>query len=133
MRARTFWRRKDGSVAVEFAILLPVLLLFMFGVIQFGFIMYVQNDMMNAAREAARRLAVDDTTTEAEAQTIADNYLTNWPLTFTIAAEDTTTTGDDFVRVSITTPMSDAAVVTDIIGAFVGKTISAEVVMREEG
>lgn len=95
--------------------------------------LYVHNDMLNASREAVRRLAVDDTTTEAEAQTIVQNYLGKWPFNFTIQAEDIATTGDDFTRVTVTVPMSEAAVVVDIIGAFVGRTLTARAVMRQEG
>ncbi|MDX1711996.1 MAG: TadE/TadG family type IV pilus assembly protein [Rhodovibrionaceae bacterium] len=133
MESNTFLRGRNGTSAIEFAIILPVFLLFLFGIIQFGFILYTQSDMFNAAREAARRLSVDETMTESQAQSIAENYLTSWPLSFTVTAENTGTTGDDFVRVTVTVPMSDAAFLADIVGLFEDRTLSAQVVMREEG
>jgi len=44
-----------GTSAVEFALILPVLILILFGIIEFGVIMYDQQVITNAAREGARR------------------------------------------------------------------------------
>lgn len=133
MREARFFKCRKGIASVEFAIVLPIFLLFLFGIIQFGFIMYIQNNMMNAARETARRLSVDDSLSEAGAVGIANAYLANWPMTYSVQAQDSTTTGSDFVRVRITAPMAEAAVVGDIIGIFGTSQLAAEVVMREEG
>ncbi len=46
--------RERGAAAVEFAIILPVLLLVMFGIVEFGTLMYDQIMVTNAAREGAR-------------------------------------------------------------------------------
>jgi Flp pilus assembly protein TadG len=46
--------RDRGSVAVEFALLLPVLLLIIFGVIDFGRMINAQITLTQAAREGAR-------------------------------------------------------------------------------
>ena len=43
-----------GAVAAEFALLLPVLLMILFGIIEFGMIMYGREIVTNAAREGAR-------------------------------------------------------------------------------
>ncbi len=50
---RRFFNRRDGTSSVEFVLVLPVLSLFLFGIIQFGSILYLQSNMANAAREAA--------------------------------------------------------------------------------
>jgi Flp pilus assembly protein TadG len=52
-----------GSVAVEFALLVPVLFLILFGIINFGVLMYNQAVITNAAREGARWAAIHTTTT----------------------------------------------------------------------
>lgn len=49
-----FWRREDGQNIVEFALLLPVLLLILMGIIQFGFIFAAYLTLNNAVREGAR-------------------------------------------------------------------------------
>jgi Flp pilus assembly protein TadG len=47
-----------GSALVETAIILPVLLLIVFGIFEFGRAMFISNTLNNAAREGARRAAV---------------------------------------------------------------------------
>ena len=52
-------RRSDrGAVAVEFALLLPVLVLLVFGIIDFGRILNAQITVTQAAREGARLAAL---------------------------------------------------------------------------
>jgi Flp pilus assembly pilin Flp len=51
-------RRESGAVAVEFALLLPVLLLILIGTIQFGIVYSQYQVMEGAAREGARCAAV---------------------------------------------------------------------------
>lgn len=46
--------RDDGAVAVEFALVLPLLLLVVFGVIDFGRMLNAQISLTQAAREGAR-------------------------------------------------------------------------------
>ncbi|NDU86280.1 MAG: pilus assembly protein [Ferrovum sp.] len=43
-----------GAAAVEFAIVFPIMLLVMFGIVEFGTMMYDQIMVTNAAREGAR-------------------------------------------------------------------------------
>lgn len=50
--------RDRGTAAVELAILLPVLLLVLSGIIDFGRLLYVKMELSTAAREAARVVAV---------------------------------------------------------------------------
>ena len=44
---------KSGANAVEFAVVLPVLLLIVLGIIQFGVIFFTYNNMVQAARKLA--------------------------------------------------------------------------------
>jgi Flp pilus assembly protein TadG len=46
--------RERGAVAVEFAIIVPILLLLVFGVIQFGFFLAQQTTLNGAVRTGAR-------------------------------------------------------------------------------
>lgn len=50
------WAR-SGQSLVEFALILPVLLLFMLGVLEFGRILFVYTELSNVAREALRAAA----------------------------------------------------------------------------
>jgi len=51
---RHFGKRTEGVSAVEFALILPVLVLIVFGSIDFGNLFYQWNIVNEAAREAAR-------------------------------------------------------------------------------
>jgi Flp pilus assembly pilin Flp len=51
-------RGEDGAAAVEFALLLPLLVLLLFGFIQFGVAFNTRIQATNAAREAARLAVV---------------------------------------------------------------------------
>jgi Flp pilus assembly pilin Flp len=55
-------RGEDGAAAVEFALLLPLLVLLLFGFIQFGTAFNTRIQATNAAREAARQavIGIDD-------------------------------------------------------------------------
>ena len=46
--------RREGATAIEFAMVLPVLLLFIFGIFEFGLIMHVSSLVENAAHEGSR-------------------------------------------------------------------------------
>jgi Flp pilus assembly protein TadG len=47
-------RSEQGAVAVEFALLMPVFLLLLFGIIDFGHAYYMKQMVTNASREGAR-------------------------------------------------------------------------------
>ena len=57
-----------GAVAVEFALLLPLLLLLVFGTIQYGMYFWAMQGGSDVARTAARRAAVGDPATCADFQ-----------------------------------------------------------------
>lgn len=52
-------KRQDGAAAVEFAIVATLFFVLVFGVIDFGFGLWSWNSTANAAREGARKAAVD--------------------------------------------------------------------------
>jgi len=47
-------RQQEGGSALELAIILPVMILIVFGIIEFGLILYNQQIITNASREGAR-------------------------------------------------------------------------------
>ena len=70
-------QRQEGVAAVEFALVLPFLIILLMGLIDFGHLFFSVNTITNAAREAARRAAVQDSATSAEAAAdeAANQYL----------------------------------------------------------
>jgi Flp pilus assembly protein TadG len=70
MRWRNRRKTHDrGAVAVEFALVAPILLLLVFGIIQYGLYFWAAQGGASAAREAARRAAVGDMTSCADFRT----------------------------------------------------------------
>lgn len=64
--------RDRGAAAVEFALVLPVLVLLTFGIIAFGHAFHIQTVLDNAARDAVRIVALrDGPTFAADARAIA--------------------------------------------------------------
>jgi Flp pilus assembly protein TadG len=57
-------RREDGAAAVEFAIVVGVLALLVFGVVEFGLVFWQVQNLRSATREAARVAAVRGNTTQ---------------------------------------------------------------------
>lgn len=53
-----FMERDGGAAIVEFAIVLPLLLLLVFGIIDFGRALYIKNNLTSAVRSAGRVAAV---------------------------------------------------------------------------
>lgn len=66
-----------GVSAVEFGLLLPLLLVILLGVIDYGWVFFVRLNMTNAAREGARVGVTrdDGVTAQTDATTAANNYL----------------------------------------------------------
>ena len=67
---------RRGVSAVEFAIIAPLFVLLILGVIEFGRAMMVKQIITNAAREGARR-AIIETATESEVKQVVNDYLAN--------------------------------------------------------
>lgn len=72
-------KNQNGAAALEFLIVLPILLLFLFGGIEFGAIFYNKQVLTNASREAARAGITHKNTgiTAEQIKTIAKDYCNN--------------------------------------------------------
>ena len=123
---------ESGVSAIEFALIVPVALTMLTGVIQFGFVLFVENQMADVARDTARRFAVGEAT-QAEATQFAQDSLLNWGVTYTatVTPPDPADPNDNDVNVQISLPMSDAAL-DDVLGLFQSGTLNASVTMLTE-
>lgn len=90
-------RRMAGAAAVEFTLLFPLLLLLVFGVIEFGAALYDKSVLTNASREAARAgvtvqcgsscsSSSQQYPTATQIKSAATNYCQNRMVTFSGAA-----------------------------------------------
>jgi Flp pilus assembly protein TadG len=57
-----FLKNRGGQSIIEFAVLLPILLMVIFGITEFGRAILVKNVLHTAAREGARLAVVSDST-----------------------------------------------------------------------
>ena len=131
---RSLCKDESGAAAVELALVLPILVTLMTGIVDFGFLFFVQHNMVTAARESARALAVQSVT-ETQAEQMAHDKLDGSATFVVVATEpDPANPADVDVVVNITVPIQDAApigLIFDMIGGFTGD-LNAQVFMRQE-
>jgi len=65
--------RRRGQALVEFALVLPVLALFLLSILQFGVLFSTQVGITNAVREAVRNASAIPVATVADATTAANS------------------------------------------------------------
>ena len=101
-----FYKIEDGNVLVEFALMMPVLLLLIAGIIQFGFILNAKVAVNSASYEAARSATLSENP-EADAVNAVANYaaasLSGWDLNERLGVEVDLSGNDpgDIVRVNV--------------------------------
>lgn len=94
-RARSSLCTQDGQDLVETALTMPVFLLLLIGIIEFGFILFAYNSVANVAREGAR-FGVIAGRTEAEIESHVRSH-----------APGIATRCRDFEDMGVTTDLSD--------------------------
>jgi len=107
---RTSFRNEGGQSVVEFAFVLPLLLMLVLGIVQFGLTYNNYITLTNATRVGARKAAVSrfvgDNGAAARAATIASaTNLSLTPAQVTVSSTSWTTPGSD-VAVTATYPFS---------------------------
>ena len=126
-------KHRRGAAVVEFAMVVPVFVLLIFGMIEFGRAVMVQQVLVNATREGARQ-AVLDGSTLTDVQARIDVYLS----ASVINGATTTVTPDPQaagfgapVTVTISIPFEDVSwfPIPQYLG---GTTLTASSVMRRE-
>ncbi len=132
--------RQRGVAAVEFAIVLPILLLIIFGIVEFGVALYDKAVITNASREAARAGVVlkSPKLTATAIQNVVLNYTSSRLLTFgTQSAPTVSTTGQGGTfgtPLSVTVSYSYSGLALgQLMSAVTGPiTLSATTVMNNE-
>lgn len=77
-----FTRSQRGLAAVEFALVLPILLIILFAIVELSTLLYDKAVITNASRETARIGIVNSAITDAQLQTYAQNYCNNKLITY---------------------------------------------------
>jgi Flp pilus assembly protein TadG len=127
-------RRMHGAAVVEFALVLPLLMLLVMGTLDWGYYFFVDQVVTNAAREGARAGTLHDTDAAAavaDATATATNYAQAAGLTpakLAVQVDLTTVaTGASAIRVRTT---YQAGSITGFLRAIVPATAQATATMR---
>lgn len=105
-RGRTTWRRgrgERGAAALEFAFVVPIFLILVFGVIQYGLYFFSMQSGTSAVGEATRRMTVGDCQTSASVRTLVYNRLGS---ATTASAASGVTVTQTYTKADGTTSMS---------------------------
>ena len=119
---------------MEFALIAPLLFLLIFGMIEFGRAVMVQQILTNASREGARR-AILEQTTLSEVETIVGDYLTDTSIpgaSVSVSPNPLSSVGfGDPVTVTCSIPYAQVTWLPTP-AFFGGKTLTGRSVMRAE-
>ncbi len=131
---RSYRKKRRGAAAVEFAVVAPIFLLLVFGMIEYGRMVMVQQVITNASREGAR-VGVLDGSTNMDVTGIVNQYLNSGSISGANITVTPTNPEDamfgDPVTVTVDIPFSQVSWLPSpmYLG---GTTLSATTVMRRE-
>jgi len=135
------WDNQKGAALIEFALVLPLLLILVFGIIEFSLILYNQQVITNACREGARAgiVARETRLNLTDITQVVNNYSQARLITFGSATSATTTIdntggtsfGDD-LRVRVTYSYEFLIFPEFVTGLLGDIDLSSEAVMRYE-
>src|SRR5688572_10831959 len=130
-RKKRFGRR--AAAAVEMAVVTPLLLMMVFGVIEFGWVFWIQETLTNATREGCR-VAVLSGSTEADVRTRFDQAVAPTGLNITTGMWNLTraTTANPVETLTVTVPRAQVSLIGNFFG-FTNGNITASCSMRKEG
>jgi Flp pilus assembly protein TadG len=131
---RLFRRYRRAAAAVEFAVVAPVFLLLVFGMIEYGRMVMVYQVITNASREGARTAVLDGATTTS-VTTAVNSYLTAGAVSgATVTVSPNPPSGAQYgdpVTVTVSIPFSQVSWLPSPM--YLGsRTLSAATVMRRE-
>ena len=132
---------QKGVAAIEFAIILPLLVLLVLGIIEFSILLYDKAMVTNASREGARTgivFSYPNRITDEEIITVVNNYCSEHLITFGNTSTVNTTivrvgdsSGDPLI-VRVSYQYDFLALPNFIVGLAGGINVVAETVMRLE-
>ena len=119
------WKKEEGQAVVEFALILPILILLIFGMIDFGWLFYNKIEVNNASREGARYAAVHWKESNYESDTVS--------LVTTYASGSTVTVLNTGTEVTVSVS-KNVDVLTGVTSTILGDSVnlSASCTMRNE-
>jgi Flp pilus assembly protein TadG len=128
-------QERRGAAVVEFAIIVPLLFMLVFGIIEFGRMMMVQQVATNAAREGARKAVLHGMTASEVNKTI-DDYMSNSSITgYTrqVSPDPATAEAGTAMKVTVSVPYANVSwLPIETVQWLKGKILTASAEMRKE-
>jgi Flp pilus assembly protein TadG len=130
-------RQSDGSfreraaAVVEFAVVLPLLLTILFGIIEYGWVFMVRQTLQSAAREGCRVAVLQTSTASSVYQRVGEVMTPTGLSTYTVSYTASTEVSP-VERVVVTVPYADVS----LMGGFFGPRdfdLGGSCSMRKEG
>ena len=133
---RLFRKQRQGASTVEFAVVAPVFFLLVFGMIEYGRMVMVQQIIVNSAREGCRAAVLDGSTTSGVKTTVITAMASG---NITITTSNVTVSPDppsnaefgDPVTVTVTVPFNQVSWLPSPMYLGV-KSMTAATTMRRE-
>ena len=134
---------EDGAALVEFTVMLPLFFLVMFGILEWGNIFFVQNNMLVAARLAVRDAAIDPASNTRAAVVAAacgsanptpitgTTYTYTFTYSYNQGCAGASSTAFGNVALTIATPAAAASVI-NYLGMIGAGSLTATVTMQQE-
>lgn len=123
-----------GAVAVEAALVAPVLIALVMGTMEYGLLLFTYSSMQSAGREVTRQIAVNYTAA-ANAETLVKSRLPTWSkgsttiqVTQSAPADPTT----NVIAMTISVPAREATPLNFFLSLGGNWTLSTEVRMKQE-
>ncbi len=125
-----------GATTVEMALVLPILLTLVFGIMQVGYAFMVQHALQDAARKGCRTGTLPNrsnaTVTATVNNTLATAGLTNTTITIqvnNVASNVAAAVNGDYVSVQVSMPLSNAILIPGFLSD-TSKTLKGVVALR---
>lgn len=123
-------RTQKGQSLVEFALILPLLLLILFGIMDFGRLFHVYLTIDHAGREAARSASIGQNDTVVKKTAVDDAVDIGLTVDKVVINPSGSRSSGNDVTITITYPIT---FLTPIVGSIVGPiTIKDTTIMRVE-
>ncbi len=120
-----------GAAAVELAVVLPLLLTLVFGIIEFGWVFMVRETLTNSSREGCRVAVLQGSTEQNIRDRVSASMNPTGLTTYTVQISRSSP-GNPNETVKVLIPFADVS----LLGGYFGPTnfnLGATTVMRKEG
>lgn len=125
---------RRGAVAIEAALVVPVLLALMLGTLEYGLLLFTYSSMQSAGRDVTRQISVNYAAA-ADATSLVTSRLPSWSKAATTVTVTQSAPADptaNVIDVTISVPAKNATPLNFFVTLGGDWTLSTEVQMKQE-